>query len=89
MNSSHGCGIPEDILETYSWGRLSELESAPLEEHLLLCRACQERLEQIDEYLRVAKAATAALAETSPPDSSRSGGNLSNVLSITHPVCAA
>jgi len=60
MNTGPAC-IPEDLLETYAWGRLSDPRGAQLEEHLLLCAGCQNRLQQIDEYLQVAQAATAAL----------------------------
>jgi anti-sigma factor RsiW len=60
MNNGWLC-FAEDVLETYAWGRLSDPDNAPLEEHLLVCDACRNRLEQIDEYLRVAKSAAAAL----------------------------
>jgi hypothetical protein len=44
--------IDEDVLELYSLGRLAETQSSGLEEHLLICRACQERLEQTDDFVR-------------------------------------
>lgn len=44
--------IEEDVLELYSLGRLSEPASADLEEHLLVCHSCQERLEQTDDFVR-------------------------------------
>lgn len=61
MNIGAACDrlFPEDLLERYALGRLSELESGPWEEHLLLCRACQRRLEDMDEFLAAAKAALA------------------------------
>jgi hypothetical protein len=57
--------IAEDVLELYSLGRLSEPYSAPLEEHLLVCPSCQERLEQADDFVRAFRM---AVRET-PPNS--------------------
>jgi hypothetical protein len=34
---------PDDLLERYSMGRLTEAEMAPLERHLLICRECRNR----------------------------------------------
>lgn len=39
-------------------GMLTEEQSAPLEEHLLICHACQDLLAELDEYLDVLKKAT-------------------------------
>ena len=68
MNIGAACDqlFPEDLLERYALGRLSELESSPWEEHLLLCRACQRRLEDMDEFLAAAKAALALSPAMSP-----------------------
>ena len=46
-----GDHISEDTLELYSMGRLGEVEAARLEEHLLVCEACRERLELDDEFI--------------------------------------
>jgi anti-sigma factor RsiW len=48
----------EDHFETYALGGLSEEEFQPLEEHLLLCPACQDLLAQVDDYIAVVKSAT-------------------------------
>jgi anti-sigma factor RsiW len=88
MNAGSDC-IPEDLLETHAWGRLSEIDSAPLEEHLLLCAACQDRLAQLDDYLRVARAAAEALAEDSSAPAARPVRNLPNIWNIPHPVLPA
>jgi len=63
MNFSFDSHPSEDVLETYAMGKLSDQDSNPLEEHLLICLACQNRLEAVDEFIRVAKAAT----ESMPP----------------------
>ncbi len=47
----------EDTLEEYAFGRLAEKDAAPFEEHLLLCVACQDRLREMDEYIRLMKTA--------------------------------
>ena len=51
----------EEALEEYAFNRLSEKESAPLEEHLLLCQVCQERLAETDEYIGLMKLAAREL----------------------------
>lgn len=51
----------EDLLEEYSFGRVAEPELAPLEEHLLNCTLCQDRLLAVDEYTALMKAGIAAI----------------------------
>jgi anti-sigma factor RsiW len=38
----------DDLLERYAMGRLLESELAPVEEHLLICEDCRNRLAEID-----------------------------------------
>lgn len=59
MNSDHH--FPEETLEAYALGKLSDEVSALLEEHLLVCSTCQARLDEVDEYIRVMKAAASGL----------------------------
>jgi hypothetical protein len=51
----------EEVLERYAMGTLSGPEAETLEEHLLICPACQERLTGIDDYLRAARVAASLL----------------------------
>jgi len=64
MNAGFFSHIPEETLETYALGRVPDGHRAPLDEHLLVCPACQVSLEAMDEYIQVMKAATAALPRT-------------------------
>jgi uncharacterized CHY-type Zn-finger protein len=50
----------EETLERYSMGRLSEYRSARLEEHLLICQACRDRLTALDTYRYAMRAASSA-----------------------------
>ena len=43
--------IDEDTLELYAMNRLPEADAAPVEEHLLVCPHCQDRLIEIDRLL--------------------------------------
>src|SRR5712692_4519645 len=52
----------EDTLEEYAFNRLTEAETAAVEEHILVCSACQKDLQDIDEYILLMKAATAEYA---------------------------
>lgn len=62
MNAGFDLHVPEDALEAYAMRKLPGRDVAPLEEHLLICPVCQTRLDAVDEYVRVAKAAAAALS---------------------------
>ena len=60
----------EDVLEEYAFDRLEEQQTGPLEEHLLMCPACQESLASIDEYILLMKQALlerASLPPARPP----------------------
>lgn len=48
--------ISDDVLELYLMGRLTEMEMAPLEEHLLICEDCRNRLEEAETYLAAMRA---------------------------------
>lgn len=61
--SSH---IGEDTLELYALGRLAEDESVSVEEHILLCHPCQDRLSELDDFIRAFRVA-APRVETARP----------------------
>jgi hypothetical protein len=46
-------------------GKLPDQACAPLEEHLLICPVCQTRLQAIDAYICVVRAACSALLPAS------------------------
>ena len=48
MNEGHP---NEEKLERYAMGRLAEPEAAPIEEHLLVCATCQDRLAAAESVL--------------------------------------
>jgi hypothetical protein len=60
---SSGSHIADELLERYSMRAVSEEECAPLEEHLLICEECRERLVQWDGYIRAMRAAAAELRQ--------------------------
>src|SRR5271169_6610166 len=55
MFDSHPC---EETLEEYCFNRLLEPAQSKVEEHLLICTTCQATLQNLDEYIRLMKAAT-------------------------------
>jgi anti-sigma factor RsiW len=48
----------EEVLEEYSFGRLSGQNLDAVEEHLLVCGACQATLAETEQYIHLVKAAT-------------------------------
>ena len=64
--------LMDDDLEAYSLGRLSPAASDPLEEHLVGCTGCQDRLAAWDEYLRAIRAACRAVGT---PSRARTAGH--------------
>lgn len=61
MNAGFISHIPEDLLEEYALGKVPDPNCTPVDEHLLICPACQNSLEEIDEYVRVMRGALVAL----------------------------
>jgi hypothetical protein len=60
MNLCLELHYPDDVLERYAMGKLSALDYVPLEEHLLICTACQTNLLAVEDYVKIARAALAA-----------------------------
>jgi anti-sigma factor RsiW len=50
--------ISEDELDRYAARSLPESEAAAIEEHLLICEFCQDRLQLTDEFVAALRAAT-------------------------------
>lgn len=59
MNTGFDRHFPYHCWEDYAMGLLSDPQTEPLEEHLLICSACRDLLAEADEYIRVAKTALA------------------------------
>jgi predicted anti-sigma-YlaC factor YlaD len=49
--------VSKDDLENYAMRTLPAPESERLEEHLLICSACRDRLESTEQYVEAMKAA--------------------------------
>ncbi len=58
MNTGLDRHPTDDALEEWVFNRLPTSVCAPLEEHLLVCSTCQDRLAEIDEYIIVMKFAS-------------------------------
>jgi hypothetical protein len=56
----------EDILESYAMGHLSETKACGLEEHLLICHSCQNRLERTDDFIRSFRLAATVKRPSTP-----------------------
>ena len=58
--------IREDDIERYSMGTIPEEEAAPIEEHLLVCDSCRERVTASDACIGLIRAA--GMAQRSVPE---------------------
>ena len=65
MSTRFDAHITEDSFELYSMGRLPENQLEHFEEHLLVCAACEARLTESDQYVRVMRETTRRL-QTAP-----------------------
>jgi hypothetical protein len=63
LQTKIGSHVSEDMLMGYSFGHLPEHALADLEEHILMCEACQLHLEAVDEHLRTAAEAAREIRE--------------------------
>jgi anti-sigma factor RsiW len=60
--------ITDDEIEGYSLGALAAEPAALLEEHLLVCESCRQRLSESDEFVRAMEAGAARLRREPVPD---------------------
>lgn len=64
--------VTDEELEQYALDRLEEDDAAPVEEHLLFCEDCRNRLQAMDEYVAAMRVALGELeAEQQPVDSAK------------------
>src|SRR6266508_4550996 len=54
-----GKHVDDDLLESISLKTLAEEDAAPLEEHLLVCDMCRQRLSETDGYVSAMRTAAA------------------------------
>jgi len=50
----------DDLLDLYALGRLPDADTAEVEEHLLLCETCRDRLSETDRFIAALRCAAAA-----------------------------
>ncbi|MGD0500723.1 MAG: zf-HC2 domain-containing protein [Bryobacteraceae bacterium] len=55
--------VDGELLERYAMDRTTETEAAPIEEHLLVCSRCRDRLSDLDAYIPAIRAALRKLGE--------------------------
>jgi hypothetical protein len=58
--------VDEETLDRYALGKLSEDGAAPVEEHLLVCHACQDRLDAADTFIAAFRDAAPLVAKNEP-----------------------
>ena len=62
-SSEAGSHVDGDVLERYAMGRTTATEAAPIEEHLLVCAGCRDRLSDLDAYIPAIRAALRRFGE--------------------------
>jgi len=88
MQSDLNHHVDEEVLERYSMGRLPEEVAAPVEEHLLVCETCQDRLEEVDAFVAAARAAARRLQQEPAGVWERTREWLSGLARIPKPIGA-
>ena len=53
----------DDRLERYAMQTLPDSESRPLEEHLVMCQSCRERLDETEQYVAAMRSAAAKIED--------------------------
>ena len=68
--------ISDAALENYSLDHLAEPELEVVEEHILICPTCQDRLTEIDDFVRAFRMAHTHLEEVGPDGRPTVGGGV-------------
>ena len=75
MKRDVGPHIADDVLEKYVMNTLAEQDVGPVEEHLLVCSDCQERVTETEEFIQVTKAALRDGEHKPAARAARAGGH--------------
>jgi hypothetical protein len=59
--------LREDVLEQYVLNKLAEPDLESIEEHLLICQDCRDRLIDVERFVTTIQAAARKLAGSSGP----------------------
>jgi hypothetical protein len=87
MSTARETHPSDDVLELYSLGRMDEGQSAPVEEHLLVCEACRRRVEEFDEFTAAMRAALTEMKAPEPEAESWTA-RLGRLVALPKPVWA-
>src|SRR5579872_4003995 len=68
MGTGTNCHLNEEDVEAFSLGLVSEKEAARMDEHLLLCEACQNRITESDAYVATMQRAASILRKSPQPE---------------------
>jgi hypothetical protein len=67
MNADPPYHMDAEVLERFAEGRAADDEAARVEEHLLLCDLCRQKLAQFDSFVASMRTAAAGLRAEPPP----------------------
>jgi hypothetical protein len=59
--------IPEDLLEGYAMLTLPRRRIAPLEDHLMICPECQDRLQSVTDFVIAVRGAAQKITQAQHP----------------------
>lgn len=82
MQNTFEMHASEETLERYSMGALDDVELALFEEHLLVCPLCQDRLAEVEAFVR----ATREAARNLPPQAPTEKRKLLSRFTLPRPV---
>jgi hypothetical protein len=68
MRTGTNCHLNEEDVEAFSLGLVSEKEEARIDEHLLLCEACQNRIIESDTYVATMQRAASIRRKSPQPE---------------------
>jgi len=81
--------VAEEQLEQYAMGSLPQSKEASLEEHILLCPECQDRLEEMDVYVRTMRVVMSRLNSQQSRDLDHSPGSWFGLMRVPGLVLGA
>ncbi|MCE5311274.1 MAG: zf-HC2 domain-containing protein [Acidobacteriales bacterium] len=88
MPTTYGQHASDDALERYLLGESDEPEVAAVEEHLLVCRTCQTRLEETEAYITAIRSAAKKLRAEPPTVGEELRSRFSRLMAMPTPVWA-